>query len=115
MDAWLADYPVGPEALFYIGCRESIDLYWWIEESGWEYIGRLTTLGDGPEIVLDLSNLFSHLGNNYVFELPGEHIVLAGETLYSIANRYGTTVEALAEANDITNMDLIFIGQVLKY
>lgn len=115
VDPWLADYPAGPEALYHIRCRDAVDLYWHIEESGWEYIGRLATFGDGPEIVLDLDDLVSHLGDHYTFELPGEHVVLAGETLFSIAGRYGTTVEFLVQNNAIVDPNLILVGQVLKY
>lgn len=41
------------------------------------------------------------------------HIVSAGETLASIAGRYGTTVEAIASANGITNPSQIFVGTQL--
>lgn len=40
--------------------------------------------------------------------------VTSGETLSAIASRYGTTVTALAEANDITNPNLIYAGKVLQ-
>ncbi len=43
----------------------------------------------------------------------GRHVVQAGENLFRIALRYGTTVEALAKANGITNIALITVGQVL--
>ena len=36
-----------------------------------------------------------------------------GDTLSQIAARYGTTVAAIVEANNLTNPDLIFVGQVL--
>lgn len=39
------------------------------------------------------------------------HVVAAGETLYSIAVQYGTTVQAIMQANQITNPDLIRVGQ----
>jgi LysM repeat protein len=42
-----------------------------------------------------------------------KHTVQAGENLYHIALQYGTTVEAIAQANGITNPNLIFVGQVL--
>ncbi len=42
------------------------------------------------------------------------HTVAPGENLFRIALRYGTTVQALAAANNITNVNLIFVGQVLK-
>lgn len=41
------------------------------------------------------------------------HTVQAGENLYRIAQQYGTTVFAIAEANNITNPNLIIVGQVL--
>ncbi|MBN2004071.1 MAG: LysM peptidoglycan-binding domain-containing protein [Anaerolineae bacterium] len=44
---------------------------------------------------------------------PGKHIVQPNENLYRIALRYGTTPQALAEANGITNPALIFTGQEL--
>jgi LysM repeat protein len=43
----------------------------------------------------------------------GVHIVQAGDTLYSIAWRYGTTVTALMSANGISNPNYIFVGQRL--
>ena len=41
------------------------------------------------------------------------HVVERGETLGEIARDHGTTVRQLAEANDISNPDLILIGQEL--
>lgn len=41
------------------------------------------------------------------------HVVQAGENLYRIALRYGTTWPAIAAANGITNPNLIYVGQVL--
>lgn len=42
------------------------------------------------------------------------HKVVKGDTLSEIAVKYGTTVSKLAELNNIDNVDLIYIGQVLK-
>ncbi|MBC7251290.1 MAG: LysM peptidoglycan-binding domain-containing protein [Anaerolineae bacterium] len=41
------------------------------------------------------------------------HTVQAGETLFLIAERYGTTVEAIVAANGLSDPDLIFVGQQL--
>jgi murein DD-endopeptidase MepM/ murein hydrolase activator NlpD len=41
------------------------------------------------------------------------HVVQRGETLYRIARRYGTTVQALVAANNLANPNLIFRGQKL--
>lgn len=41
------------------------------------------------------------------------YTVRAGDTLYSIARRYGVTVQRLVSANNIRNANLIRVGQVL--
>jgi LysM repeat protein len=45
---------------------------------------------------------------------PSTYTVVAGDTLSRIAARFGTTVAALASANGITNVNLIYVGQVLQ-
>ncbi len=42
-----------------------------------------------------------------------QHVVQRGENLYRIALRYGTTIDALVQANGIVNPNLIFAGQTL--
>lgn len=47
---------------------------------------------------------------------PGQgsvYIVVAGDTLGRIAARFGTTVTAIAQANNIVNINLIYVGQRL--
>ncbi len=44
---------------------------------------------------------------------PVTYIVQRGDTLYSIARRYGTTVQAIATRNNIVNPSRIFVGQRL--
>jgi LysM repeat protein len=41
------------------------------------------------------------------------YIVQRGDTLYSLARRYGTTVQAIAQWNNILNPSRIFAGQRL--
>ncbi len=41
------------------------------------------------------------------------HVVQRGDTLYSLARRYGSSVWSIASANHIANPNLIFVGQVL--
>jgi LysM repeat protein len=41
------------------------------------------------------------------------HVVQAGQNLFRIALRYGVSLEQLARVNGITNMNRIFVGQVL--
>jgi LysM repeat protein len=40
--------------------------------------------------------------------------VKSGDTLSAIAKRYGTTVNAIAQANGIANPNRIYVGQILK-
>ncbi len=44
---------------------------------------------------------------------PRVHVVVEGETLTAIAARYGVTVNAVADANSITNARLIYVGERL--
>jgi len=41
------------------------------------------------------------------------YVVKAGDTLTKIANEYGTTIKAIADANNIENVNLIITGQKL--
>jgi LysM repeat protein len=43
-----------------------------------------------------------------------KHTVKQGETLSSIARRYGTTWQAIAQANNLQNPNQIYVGQKLK-
>jgi murein DD-endopeptidase MepM/ murein hydrolase activator NlpD len=42
-----------------------------------------------------------------------EHVIQRGETLFTIATRYGITMDSLQEANEITDPSRILAGQVL--
>jgi len=57
-------------------------------------------------------------GTKLVIPVPGSivphtHTVLPGDTLYSLARRFGTTVWTIAQANGIRNVHSIRVGQVL--
>ena len=47
-------------------------------------------------------------------QLPKSHKVASGDTLATIAKKYGTTVAKLAQLNNIKNVNLIKVGQVIK-
>ncbi|MBK1811535.1 N-acetylmuramoyl-L-alanine amidase [Clostridium sp. YIM B02505] len=44
-------------------------------------------------------------------EQPNYYTVVRGDTLCSIAKRYGTTVQKITSLNNISNADIIYIGQ----
>ena len=46
--------------------------------------------------------------------LPSTHTVAAGETLSSIASLYGIAAADLASYNGITNLNHVFVGEILK-
>jgi len=48
------------------------------------------------------------------YAADGVHVVRRGETLYSIARRYGVSVQAIASANGIRNPSRIYTGQRLR-
>ena len=45
---------------------------------------------------------------------PGTYEVVAGDTLSAIAERFGTTVDALVALNQLASADELQIGQILK-
>jgi LysM repeat protein len=53
-------------------------------------------------------------GQPTVVPATGSYTVQPGDTLSTIARRFGTTVAAIAQANGIVNVNLIFSGQVLR-
>jgi LysM repeat protein len=44
---------------------------------------------------------------------PTYYVVLPGDTLFVIASDFGTTVEAVMAANELSNSDFLYVGQVL--
>ena|GEM_PF-831838 len=89
-----------------------------LEEAKLEFTRALDVNPDGGEAMAELEALSAG-------ETPGApsatptpesqptiHVVRSGDTLYSIANRYGTTVQALMAANGLTNYN-IHVGQEL--
>ena len=53
-------------------------------------------------------------GDNTVANNATTYVVKSGDTLSGIAIKYGTTYQALARLNGISNPNYIYVGQVLK-
>lgn len=78
-------------------------------------VGRIMQangLGDPDLIVADTDlKLPERQGS---LDEPGEyHVVQRGDTLWDLSRRYGTTVQALVEANAIQDPDVIYVGEFL--
>ncbi|SYX85786.1 LysM peptidoglycan-binding domain-containing protein [Paenibacillus alvei] len=43
-----------------------------------------------------------------------EYVVRPGDSLFTIASRYGVPVSSLIQANQLTNTDAVYVGQVLR-
>ncbi|EOS7926169.1 LysM peptidoglycan-binding domain-containing protein [Enterococcus hirae] len=62
-----------------------------------------------------LEGILSWISKGDIELLPETtHVVQYGETLTSIATKYGTTYQALASLNGLSNPNMIYAGQVLK-
>lgn len=86
-----------------------------LERAKEEFTRALTIKPDGPEAIAGLQQLAGETPLptptsplQYVI-----YVVRQGDTLYSIARRYNTTVQAIMEANGLTNYT-IYVGQQLR-
>lgn len=43
-----------------------------------------------------------------------DYVVRPGDSLFTIASRYGVPVSSLIQANQLTNTDAVYVGQVLR-
>ena len=76
------------------------------------YAGQVLSIpGAGPQYDSDQAVSSSSSGGTAV---GGTYTVRAGDTLSSIAARFGTTFQSLASINGISNANVIEVGQVLR-
>ena len=84
--------------------------------------GYVDSTQDDPEQLKDnydryaeavVKAITAYIGKSYVPELDeNSYVVKSGDSLWSIANRYGITVDQLKSANGLTS-NLLQVGQVL--
>jgi murein DD-endopeptidase MepM/ murein hydrolase activator NlpD len=82
------------------------------------YKGRLTQLGNRLPLCLVIVAMIANASLALAQDGTGSttvtiHVVQRGENLFRIAMRYGTTVEAIAQANGIKDVTQISVGQRL--
>jgi LysM repeat protein len=78
-----------------------------------------------PNAIVEANNLYPpyslHAGQILIIPAGGTppggggnvYVVQPGDTLYSIARKYGKSVAAIADANHLVNIHFIFVGQRL--
>lgn len=78
----------------------------------WQELARVNALSN-PDIIYSGQTL--NVTGGQSVRASGVCVVEYGDTLSSIAAQFGTTVERLVSANGITNPNMIYTGQVLKF
>jgi LysM repeat protein len=76
-------------------------------------IGTLTGGGGGSSVV-DATSQTSATVVATTTTVPATHTVVLGDSLSSIAASFGLTTQALAGYNNISNVNHVFTGEVLK-
>jgi LysM repeat protein len=74
---------------------------------------QLLKTGDTLTVPVPVSIPSDNSGGSTTPTSPRTYTIKAGDTLYSIAIKFGTTVAAIATANNIANPNQIVVGQVL--
>lgn len=69
--------------------------------------------GDSSQFPFTVATQASNAATTSTTTTPQTYVVQAGDTLTRIASRFGTTVSALVSANNLSNPNLLRIGQVL--
>ncbi|MGH2774586.1 MAG: LysM peptidoglycan-binding domain-containing protein [Actinomycetota bacterium] len=77
-------------------------------------IARANGLND-PNLIVAGTRLSIPTGGASSSAVRATHTIRAGETLWDLAQRFGTTVDALARANGISNPNLVVAGTTIKF
>lgn len=107
-DAVVGQIPAGGVFTVVDGPHCDANYLWWMVD----YNGLTGWVTEGDNINLSYSVEPLTLDHQECAAIL--HQVVAGETLFSIAQQYGTTAEALASANSMSNPNSIVAGQSLS-
>jgi len=66
-----------------------------------------------PTVTTSITSTVSAPVTSTLSGAPQTYVVVEGDTLTLIAKRFNTTMEALIQANGLTNIDFIWTGQIL--
>jgi lysozyme len=89
--------------------RSIADLY----QTTWQAIAARNALANPNRIYVG-QRLVIPAPNTNVNQTVRTYTVQAGDNLTAIANRYNTTVQALAVTNNLTTSSVLYVGQVLQ-
>jgi LysM repeat protein len=100
------------------GCLHIVRRGETLSQIAWRYGTSVWTLARmnglrNPNYIWAGQRLCVPCGGGWTPSCSFVHVVRPGETLYSIAWRYGTCVQNIAAANGLYNPNLIFVGQRL--
>jgi LysM repeat protein len=70
----------------------------------------------GQQIVIPATSVQGEIATSLPDDFQGmvEYQVVPGDTLFGIATRYNTTVDAIVQANQLANPDDLMVGDILK-
>ncbi|OGO79247.1 MAG: hypothetical protein A2Y23_01330 [Clostridiales bacterium GWB2_37_7] len=74
-----------------------------------EYLARLNELNPPYTLRVGQTLLVPDIKTGYL-----EHVIKPGDTLYKLAFMYNTTVQDIVQANNLANINYLYIGQILK-
>jgi GH25 family lysozyme M1 (1,4-beta-N-acetylmuramidase) len=113
---WAEDYPLwlGWFPKKYVAGMSPLMPRGWSSWTFWQYSGKGRINGIQGDVDLDLFNggmeeLLAYAGNNAPATVAVTHVAAAGETLYSIADKYQISISELVNANP----KLLTVGQKL--
>lgn len=105
---WVADFANLDDPNSYVLPTNNL----WTSWSGYQYTDNLEISGISDKVDGDIfkSALFlSEKTNN-----SANYTVKSGDTLWKISNMYDISIDNLVEINNISNPNLIYVGEVLK-